>query len=137
MFKIKVSRTMIISAIGALVLLFAIARAVTSGPPTVPRPADVAHAARELPPLVESEERIEVPAGDLVAGNGVIEPADRETRVAGDIGGRIARIHAAEGDRVSAGDPLVELESDVESAALAGAESDLRVALAELERTAK
>lgn len=137
MFKIRLTKLRIVASLVGLVLLFMIFKTATSGSPTVPRAVDVERAQRGLPALGGTEEHVELPAGDLIAGNGVVEPADRETKVAGEIAGRIAIVHAEEGRHVAAGDPLVELESDVERSALAAAEADLRVAQAELERTAK
>ena len=46
------------------------------------------------------------------------------------MGGRIAKIHVKEGDLVSLGDPIAELESGSERAQLAAAEGDLVVARA-------
>ena len=70
-----------------------------------------------------------------VAGEGIVEPADREVKVAGQVPGRIARILVKEGDGVEAGAPLAELENGVQRASLAAAEGDLDSAKADLLRT--
>jgi ABC exporter DevB family membrane fusion protein len=80
------------------------------------------------------DERIAVPPGDLVGGNGVVEPRAPETKLAASIAGRIAAIHVREGETVTAGTPLVELETAVARAALDAAEAEVAVARAELAR---
>jgi multidrug resistance efflux pump len=105
-------------------------RAVLADEPTRPRPADVARAARST--TEPGDERLAVPAGNLVGGNGVVEPRDRETRVATSQGGRIARVLVEEGQRVAEGDALIELDAAIEAAALAVAEAELAAAEAEL-----
>jgi HlyD family secretion protein len=119
----------------ASVLLLVVVDAATSEPPTVPRAPDVARSARDLP--VAGEERVAISNGASVVGNGVVEPRDREIKVAGSLPGRIARVLVHEGDVVKAGAVLVELESDTERAALDAAEGELLVAKAELARTEK
>ena len=95
------------------------------------------HAERTVTPEGGGDFRIEVPEGDYVGGNGVIEPAARETRVAADVAGRIAAIVVAEGDQVEAGALLVELDHSVEDAALAAAQADVDASQAELLRTTR
>jgi HlyD family secretion protein len=114
-----------------------IGRAVTASDPTIPQGKDVQKAERVLTPASGFDERLTLPQGDFVGGNGVVEPADRETRVAGQTSGRIAAIPVKEGQQVEAGTTLVELESGVQRAALAAAEADVRVADAELTRVLK
>src|SRR6185312_15516896 len=84
-----------------------------------------------------SDDRDTLAPRGYVSGNGVVEPADRETKVAGQVAGRIAEIHVHERDTVTAGTPLVELESTTEKAALAAAEADVSVQAAILARTAR
>ncbi len=66
-------------------------------------------------------------AAGAIAGQGIIEPRDREVKVGAPVGGVIAHLFVKEGDRVRAGQPLVELQDDVEKTAV-------EVALAQLEK---
>jgi hypothetical protein len=116
-------------------LLAFILRSALGGPPTAPRTDDVAGAAKEVPPKTGKDERVDLPEISGVAGNGIVEPADRETKVAGQAPGRIAVVHVKEGDKVEAGAPLLELEAATEKASLAAAEADLAAAEADLTRT--
>jgi HlyD family secretion protein len=128
----------VLAGVAACGLLALVVRTATSGPPTVPREKDRARAERELPPPRGGDERTPLaPGGDWIAGNGVVEPADREIAVAGEVAGRVAAIEAAEGQWVEAGAALVHLEAGVERAALAAAEAELEPARAELRRTAR
>jgi HlyD family secretion protein len=130
------SRIKIIAGVVVLLLLsLAVVRTVIAGPQTAPTKKDIDKAARVSVPAAGTDERNEVPKGNFVAGNGVVEPADRETKVASQVPGRIAKIFAKEGDVVRAGAPLVELDGTVETAALAAAEGDLASARADLLRT--
>jgi HlyD family secretion protein len=76
------------------------------------------------------------PAG-FVSGSGVVEPADRETKVGGQIAGRIVEIYVKERDAVDAGAQLVRLDDSAERAALKAAEADVGVQTAMLVRTAR
>jgi HlyD family secretion protein len=67
----------------------------------------------------------------------VVEPRDRQTNVSAPIAGRIAAVAVKEGQRVEAGEVLVELEGSVERAALAAATADLAAARAQLLRVAR
>jgi multidrug resistance efflux pump len=117
-------------------MLFALYRTVTAGPANMARPSDVEAAAREIP-IKGAEERAPFAPAGFVSGNGVVEPADRETRVAAQVPGRIAAVYAKERDTVGAGAPLVQLEDGTEKAALEAAESDVAVQTAVLARTAR
>ena len=75
------------------------------------------------------------PSGHHVGGNGVVEPAQREAKLAGSVAGRVAAILVKEGDRVPAGTVLVRLETGVEESALAAAKADADAARAELTRS--
>ena len=70
----------------------------------------------------------------VVGGNGVVEPADRETRVAAQVTAVVAEVLVKEGQRVKQGDVLVQLENGVELAALKSAEADLAAEKANLTR---
>ncbi len=121
----------------AALLVGTITRSVLAGPQNVATPRDVEEARREVLPEQGSDERTQLPQGEFVAGNGVIEPRERETKVASEVAGRIAQILVREGDFVTAGSALVELASDTERAVLAAAEADLESLKAELARTLK
>lgn len=124
-----------LAVVATVFMLSTVVRAVTAQPSTTPNAQDVRHAARvERSPAGARDDRDELPRGELVAGNGVVEPAEREVRVAGASPGRIARIPVHEGDRVRAGDALAELESGPERAALAAAEAEVALSEAELAR---
>ena len=117
----------------ALVLASVVTRSVIAAPASLSTAKEVDAAKRQLPSV---EERATPPRGTFVSGNGVVEPADRETKIAATVGGRIGRFLVKEGDFVSAGARLAELESAIEKAALDAAEGDLAVACAELTRVA-
>jgi multidrug resistance efflux pump len=71
-----------------------------------------------------------------LGGDGIVEPADRESKVSAAVDGRIKLVGVKEGDHVKAGDILVELDDDVEKAALQAAERDVAAQKAQLVRTA-
>lgn len=125
----------LIAVAAACGLLAFILRSALGGPPSAPRPDDVAKAEKEVPAMGGRDERVSLPEISGVAGNGIVEPADRETKVAGQAPGRIAVVHVKEGDQVEAGQVLLELEAATERASLAAAEADLAAADAELSRT--
>lgn len=87
------------------------------------------------PPGGASDEKRLLPPGDWIPGDGVIEPKDRETRLASSVGGRIASVFVREGDRVEVGTLVVQLDDTLERAAVVAAESELAVAKAESVRT--
>ena len=70
------------------------------------------------------DQRMPMPRQGLVAGNAVVEPRDRDTKVAAAVPGRVAAIAVREGDRVKRGALLVQLEDGPERAALAAAQGD-------------
>ncbi|MCA3013683.1 MAG: HlyD family efflux transporter periplasmic adaptor subunit, partial [Myxococcaceae bacterium] len=74
---------------------------------------------------------------DVIGGNGVIEPADRETKVAAQVTAVVKQVVVKEGQRVSAGALLVQLDDGVERAQLAAAEADLAGERAAFTRTSK
>jgi HlyD family secretion protein len=75
------------------------------------------------------------PVGNVIAGNGLVEPRDRESKVASVVGGRIVEFFVKEGDMVEKGAPLAHLDSAVEEAGLEAAEGDVLAARAEVTRT--
>jgi HlyD family secretion protein len=127
--------------IAALTLAFAtmlvvIVRQVMAGQQTSPNARDAQKSLVTLQPKSGQDERAPlVASSSLVAGNGVIEPADRETKVASQVPGRIKTIFVKEGDVVALGAPIAELENATEKAQLAAADGDLEQARAELTRT--
>lgn len=125
------------SVVIAALLLLVVVRSVLAGPQTAPNANDVKQAARVLPSTGTGDERGALGVTDDVAGNGIVEPADREVKVAGQVPGRIARVLVREGDVVDAGTALAELESANERAAVAAGEGDLEAAKADLLRTAR
>jgi multidrug resistance efflux pump len=126
----------ILVAVAALMLVGLLVRNLTAGPAYQPRAKDVAGARREVPPpRGTQDERAPLPEGaGLVGGAGIVEPAQREARLAGGAAGVVERVRAKEGDRVAEGDALVDLESSVEAAAVKSAQADLDSARAALTR---
>ncbi len=124
----------LIALVVAGLLLAFILRTALGGPPQAPRADDIDKARAEVP-VQGKDQRVALPDLHGVAGNGIVEPADRETKVAGQAPGRIAVVHVKEGDKVEAEQPLLELEAATERASLAAAEADLAAAEAELSRT--
>jgi HlyD family secretion protein len=118
-------------------LLGVVVRGVAAGPPTVPTAKDAAKAERDVAPPAGGDDRRALPSGALVGGNGIVEPRQRETRLAGAASGVVSVIHVKEGDKVAEGDVLLELESLVEKAAIVAAQADLAQAQANLDRTAR
>lgn len=128
------------SVVAALVLgavAFSIITSVAAGPANLARASDIANAKADVPAPGGVDDRAPLGPQGYVSGNGIIEPADRETRVAGQAPGRVAVIHVKEGDAVDADAPLIELESLAERAALQAAEADVAVATATLARTTR
>jgi len=114
-----------------------VTRSVLAGPQTVPTEKDFKKAERETQPKAGADERTQIPAGRFVAGNGIIEPQDRETKLASHVPGRIKDVAVKEGDEVALGGKIADLENDAEKSALDAAEADLAVRRAELLRTAR
>lgn len=135
--KSKLPWSTIVSVLVGIGLTLMIVRSVLAGPDTKPNAKDAKIAARLIEPKSGGDERADVIAGDMVAGNGIVEPADREIKVASQVSGRIQRVLVKEGDHVDANAPITELDNGVERAALAAAEADVEAAKAELLRTAR
>jgi len=131
--KSPVRISWILLAAGGLFLGANITRQVFGTPGTSVRPEDEITAERviEAPGV---DERVAGPEGPWVGGNGVVEPVDRETRVAGQVGGRVAAVLVKEGQKVEAGALLVELEDATETANLAAASAGVEQAQAGLDR---
>lgn len=110
---------------------FQATRLLRAEPPTTPRSADIERATRQTSGV---DERATPPPPAVASANGVIEPAQPEVRIGAAVTGQITRLAVQEGQRVVAGQELVELDRRVEAAALAAAEADVLAARAELER---
>jgi multidrug efflux pump subunit AcrA (membrane-fusion protein) len=121
----------------AMALLLIVVRSVLAGPQNAPDAQDVQRAARIIPSSGTGDERAPIVVTDDVAGDGIVEPADREVKVAGQVPGRIAQILIKEGDHVEVGAAIGELESGSERATVDAAEGDLESAKADLLRTSR
>lgn len=131
--KIKFTQVLVVLAVFAM--LGVVVRALAAGPSYSPREKDVAGATRTAqPPPGTVDEQAPLPAPGLVGGAGIVEPAQREARLAGGSAGVVSAIKVKEGDKVAPGDLLLELESSVEIAAMKSAEADLGSARASLSR---
>jgi len=118
--------------IGGLVLASMVAfivRFVLAEPSTVPQEQDRVAAQRTSTAAGARDEHVVVPREGLVAGNAIVEPRDRETKVAAAVPGRIAAIAVHEGAKVVRGALLVQLEDGPELAALRAAEADYQKAI--------
>lgn len=62
-----------------------------------------------------------IPFADRVAGVGIVEPSSETILVGTQVGGIVAKVLAKEGDRVTAGEPLVELDARDADARIAAA----------------
>ena len=113
---------------------FQATRLLRAEPPTTPRSADVERATRQAAGV---DERATPPPPAVASANGVVEPAQPEVRIGAAVTGQITRLAVQEGQRVTAGQELVELDRRVEAAALAAAEADVLAARAELDRVVR
>jgi multidrug resistance efflux pump len=120
---------------GALVLaalLVMVLQAALRGDATVPRETERTEAARTVgAPAADQRARLP-PPGEWVSGNGIVEPIGRERAIEADASGVIRAIPVEEGQRVEAGDLLVQLDDATERAALAAAEAEVKAARATL-----
>ncbi len=73
-------------------------------------------------------------AARSIAANGVIEPAGEERVLIPEVGGRLAHVYIAEGDRVTAGQVLAEIASAEYEGAAAAAAAALAARQAELDK---
>lgn len=117
-----------VSAAGFLALQ--IGRAITAPDPLLARAEDRKEASRLLAP--ERDERADLPDGSFVVGRGLVEPLGGTVRVATAVAGKVAEVRVAIGRRVEAGEALVVLESEAESARVELARADVAAAEAEL-----
>lgn len=104
-----------------------IVRNAVAAPVTEPVAKDVLRAGREAESRVGgADEKDPPPAeGKVVGGNGVVEPADRETRVAAQVTAVVVAVAVKEGQHVKKGELLVQLDDAVERAALESAKAEV------------
>lgn len=117
-----------------------IVRNATAQPVTVPVEKDQEKARREAKSREggpDVRDALPPTGAALVGGNGVVEPADRETKVASQVNAVVADVLVREGQQVKKGDVLVQLDDNVERAALRSAEADLAGERANLSRVQK
>jgi HlyD family secretion protein len=111
-------------------------RLLRADPSNSPRPSDVAEAARTArTPLGAADEREMARPAGAVSAPGVVEPRGQQTNLGAPVAGRIANVMVVEGQKVQQGDPLIELDSAMERAALAAASAERIAAQAHLLRT--
>src|SRR5215213_688543 len=111
----KSKLTTILFALGVLAMLGVVVRSLLSGPAYVPTSKDIANAQRTVaPPAGQTDERAPLPELGLIGGAGIVEPAQREARLAGASPGVVSVIDVKEGDQVKQGDVLVDLEGSLE-----------------------
>jgi HlyD family secretion protein len=73
----------------------------------------------------------------VIGGNGVVEPTGREINVAAQVSAVVREVRVREGQRVTKGELLVQLDDSVEQAALRSAEAELEGERAQLRRVQK
>jgi HlyD family secretion protein len=115
-----------------------IGRSALADPATTPIAKDVTKSERVAPSRVGGPDvQAPLPEGGagVVGGNGVVEPAQRETRVAAQVSAVVRAVLVEEGRHVDAGTLLVQLDDAVEQAALAAAEAEAEAERATLART--
>ncbi|MBP9089175.1 MAG: efflux RND transporter periplasmic adaptor subunit [Kofleriaceae bacterium] len=119
-------------------MAFRVERLLFAAPPTKPKAKDVQAASRTLvmPGIVDERDQAPPIAANM-SGNGVVEPKAEQTDVGAGVAGRIAVVAAIEGATVNVGDLLVELDNQVEKAAVAAATADVDAAKANLARAVR
>lgn len=115
---------------------FQVARSATADPVTVPVAKDKDKSTREAVSRVGGvDTKAPLAAGpNLIGGNGIVEPAGRETKVAAQVTAVVSRVLVEEGAMVKDGDVLVQLASASENAAVAVANADVAAEKANLAR---
>jgi HlyD family secretion protein len=114
-----------------------IVRNATAAPVTEPIAKDEKKSEREAKSRVggpDLKDALPTSGPGVVGGNGVVEPADRETKVAAQVSAVISEVLVQEGQQVKKGDVLVQLENGVERAVLSASEADLAAERANLTR---
>lgn len=118
----------ILGVMVAAAVIYAQARAGSGGLARLVSPSRLSSAAPTSPLVVRAETR-----PDVVTASGTLVPA-RWARLGFVLGGRVAEVLVAEGEKVEAGDVLVRLESAELAAAVRQAQAALDAAQAELAR---
>lgn len=117
-----------------------IIRNANATPVTEPVAKDLVKSQREAKSRVggnDVKEALPAFGANVIGGNGVVEPADRETKVAAQVTAVVRAVAVQEGQRVKKGELLVQLDDGVEQAALQSAEADLAGERATLTRVLK
>lgn len=117
-----------------------IVRNAVAKPVTEPVDADVKKAERDAKSRVggtDTRDALPAVSASLISGNGIVEPADRETNVAAQVTAVVRAVVVEEGQHVKKGDLLVQLDDTVEQAALLSAEAELAGERAQLNRVLK
>lgn len=117
-----------------------IVRNASATPVTEPGPKDEQKATRDAKSRVggvDTRDPLPAVSGAVIGGNGIVEPADRETNVAAQVSAVVREVLVHEGQRVKQGELLVQLDDAVEQAALRSAEADLEGERAQLSRVQK
>jgi len=123
--------------LGAVVLAAMLLRITTSlfaGPSTAPRDSDRKTAQRQSTAAGQKDTRMSASPSNMIAGNAIIEPSDRETKVAAAVAGRMGRVLVEEGQQVARGAVLVQLDDAPERAALEAARGDYAAAAADYDK---
>lgn len=114
-----------------------IVRNAVASPVTEPVGADVKKAERDAKSRLggtDTRDALPVVSASIIGGNGIVEPADRETNVAAQVSAVVRQVLVEEGQHVKKGDLLVQLDDTVEQAALLSAEAELAGERAQLNR---
>ncbi len=98
-------------------------------------PAHFPETAVEIDKTSEAARSAHKSAATRIFADGTVEGATRELSLRFEVTGRIKAIHAREGATVKAGDVLAELDSNLAEVQLAEAQTRLKIATAERDRT--
>ncbi|MEN9578008.1 MAG: hypothetical protein RJA70_1017 [Pseudomonadota bacterium] len=126
----------VVVLLGAGALVFQHLFAQRSGAPSE-KQITAAQSRTLTPAAGATDERRPLPEGDWLPGDGVIEPKDRETRLASSVGGRIASVLVHEGEPIEMGALVIQLDDTLERASVVAAESELAITKAEAYRTGR
>jgi HlyD family secretion protein len=119
---------------------FQVVKAATAAPLTIPIAKDAEKSERTAVSRVGgSDLKDPMPplASDTIGGNGVVEPASRETKVAAQVSAVVEKVLVVEGQQVKANEVLVQLSNAVELAAVGAAEAEVAAERANFSRAAR
>jgi len=122
---------------GLALASLSIVKALKNRASVTPRAEDVRASQRVVPAAAGADEHAELMPAAVAGGDGVVEPANRETKVSAAVPGLVSAVLVQEGDVVQAGQALMQLDSAPEAAALATAEAELASAQAELAKVTR